>query len=71
MADLPSVAAAALAVVLSQQQRCKLLLDEIDKELHLHFWWRACWGTIEKNVIATAACFARNKPMYLVTEEKL
>ncbi|KAF2624881.1 hypothetical protein BU25DRAFT_450317 [Macroventuria anomochaeta] len=69
--DSPGVAAAATAAHLSQQQHPESQSEVIDKEPHLHFQWRACLGTMEKNAIASAACFARNKPMYSVNKEKV
>lgn len=35
---------------------------------HLHFRWRACWGTMERGAIATAARSSRNKSIGSVTE---
>jgi hypothetical protein len=35
---------------------------------YLHFRWRACWGNMERGVIATAARFSRNKSIGSVTE---
>ena len=66
-----AAAAATAAQSSEQQQRPESQNEAIDEEPHLHFRWRACWGTMEKNVIASAARFARNKPMYSVSEEKV
>jgi hypothetical protein len=67
----PGVVAAATAARLSQQQPLESQIEAVGEEPHLHFRWRACWGAMEKNAIAAAARFARNKTMYSVSEDKV
>jgi hypothetical protein len=43
----------------------------VDEEPHIHVRWRACWGSMDKNPILSAARFARNKPVYAITSEKI
>jgi hypothetical protein len=43
----------------------------VDEEPHIHVRWRACWGSMDKNPIPSAARFARNKPVYAITSEKI
>jgi hypothetical protein len=78
--DSPGVAAAAAAAAAaatsvassSQSQRqSAAATEEVEEEPKLHFRWRACWGTMEKNLIPSASRFARNKHMYTVSDEKL
>lgn len=67
----PSVAAPASAAQSSQQQHLESQDEEIDEVPHLHFRWRACWCTIERGAIATAARATRNKSMYSISEDSL
>jgi hypothetical protein len=68
---LPGVAAAATAARFSQQQRLESRAEIIDEEPHLHWRYRACWGTIEKNAIASAFSFKRRKPLFTVSEDSV
>lgn len=45
--------------------------ETIDEEPHLHWRYRACWGTMEKNAIASAFAFKRRKPLYTVSENNV
>ncbi|KAF1357619.1 hypothetical protein EJ07DRAFT_157614 [Lizonia empirigonia] len=46
------------------------ITEELEEliEPHLHFRWRACWGNMERALIAAACRFARSKPIGGVTE---
>ena len=69
-----SVAAAALSTAPSTQparQLEDLEEEEVDETPHLHFRWRACWGAMEKNAIASACKALRNKPLYVTNKEKV
>ncbi|KAF1361093.1 hypothetical protein EJ07DRAFT_154450 [Lizonia empirigonia] len=46
------------------------ITEELEEliEPHLHFRWRACWGNMERALIAAACRFARSKPTGGVTE---
>jgi hypothetical protein len=67
----PGVAAAATVAQSTQQQRPESRVEEIDAEPHLHFRYRAWWGAIEKNGIASASNSRRNKALYTVNEDKV
>ncbi|CAG5179630.1 uncharacterized protein ALTATR162_LOCUS9382 [Alternaria atra] len=69
--DSPGVAVAASAAQSSQRQRLESQNEEVDEEPHLHFRYRAFWGSVEKNAIASASDSRRNKPMYTVSEDKV
>ena len=45
--------------------------EAIDEEPHLHFRYRAGWGSVEKNPIASAADSRRNKALYTVNKDKV
>ncbi|KAJ8113858.1 hypothetical protein OPT61_g4114 [Boeremia exigua] len=66
--EQPAIVTASAAQSTQQQQRASL---EINNEAHLHFRWRACWGSMEKNAIASASRFTRNKRMSSVSESEL
>ena len=67
----PGVAAAATAAQSSQQQRSVSRAQIIDEEPHLHWRYRACWGTMEKSAIASAFDFKRRKPLFTVSENSV
>ena len=67
----PGVAAAATAARSSQQQRLESRAEITDEEPYLHWRYRACWGTIEKNVIASAFSFKRRKPLFTMSEDSV
>lgn len=53
--DSPGIAAAAAASAALSNQQLADDTEEVDEEPHLHFRWRACWGTMEQGAIAAAA----------------
>jgi hypothetical protein len=69
--DSPGVAVAASAAQSSQQQCLESQNEEIDEGPHLHFQYRAFWGSVEKNAIASASDTRHNKPLYTVSEDKV
>ena len=67
----PSVAAAATAAQSNQRQQTESRAQIIDEEPHLHWRYRACWGTMEKSAIASAYGFKRRKPLFTVSEDSV